>query len=251
MLDARRGVGVTSRLLVVGRRTSSSVYELWSVDISSPANTSGIYGKIGDLPSGWAISGLVWTGSVLYGFGSVNSTNSLKVINPDTGGSGSGGGSLESNIVSPEGAAYDGSNLYMCDNRLGVNSRLYKINPDDPDSSSGGYGDQGVFPSGLSIPSAMCWAGGKLICYNSGPQFADLGIWNINPSDPDSISGDYGHLQNYTSSMDGIAYTGNKLIAITSVGSLFELGISSNSITSLGSMHSTKPETIFGATWME
>lgn len=91
---------------------------------------------------------------------------------------------------SADGAASTGSRLLLVHYDSGTqNTELWRINPADPDSTSGVYGKVGNMPSGLDGAHAMAFHGAQLYVISENDH-----LWRINTSSPGSTAGIYGDL---------------------------------------------------------
>ena len=179
-------LGMTSHegsLYILNRSGTTST--LWRINPKNPRDETGVYGEIGDMPSGIYYSGsLVFLDRRLH----VLSNTGLWRINPDNPSDTTGVygkvGDLPSGLSRPYGADGRDGVIYVVGE---TSDKLWRINLDNPSDTSGIYGEVGDLPSGLTTPNALAFHLGNLYVTDSGER-----IWLINTNDPDDISGDYG-----------------------------------------------------------
>ena len=82
--------------------------------------------------------------------------------------------------------------------------QLWRLNPDDWDSTASPYGNQGSFPTGVSNVKALASDGTNL--YAMGVKDNKPVLVHANPSDPDSVSGDYGVAGTMYEAMDVLVF---------------------------------------------
>ena len=166
---------------------------LYRINPDDPDDTSGAFGLVGDLPSGLTrASGTTSHNGNLYVID--NDDNELWQINPANPSSttspygevgGTGNGSLPSGLTEPQGMTSHNGNLYIVDQD---DDELYRINPANPDDTSGAFGLVGSLPSGLTSSYGMTSHNGNLYVSDT----AGNELWQINPANPSSTTSPYG-----------------------------------------------------------
>ena len=120
----------------------------------------------------------------------------------------------QSNRVSPQSMASHDGKLLVVDRPTGG---LYNVDPSDPTSTSGDFGEIGDIPSSISAPNAMVSHGGNLYIVDS----TNGNLWRINPTDPDDETGDYGMVGTLPSTpgaVHGMASDGTTVYAVYDSG---------------------------------
>ena len=112
----------------------------------------------------WSIAGrgLASLGTKLYTFGYWGHLRKLFRINPSSPTTTSSPYGDKGEVLWPisgEGEMVsEGTGIYATARPAGDNTaRLYRINPDDPDSNQSPYGDQGVLPSYMRYTNPLCF----------------------------------------------------------------------------------------------
>ena len=101
-------------------------------------------------------------------------------------------GDLPAGIDDPQSlVALRDDRLYIV-NGNATNAGLWRVNPDDPDDTSGDFGRVGSFPAGLTNPRGAFPANQDIYIVqgNANPEADDL--WRVNEFDPDSLANPLG-----------------------------------------------------------
>ena len=132
--------------------------ELFRISLTNPSIDSGIYGKIGDMPSGINAQGIdidsngdVWVASADA------IRNHLWKINPASPGSTSGGYGNQGELTMTGATPLRGLAVLNNDDIMVVNQggQIYRINPADITDTTGDYGQAMSAPSGITMPFGM------------------------------------------------------------------------------------------------
>ena len=119
---------------------------------------------------------------------------------------------LGSQTVTAKGAvaSVNGTDLFITDYD---DDQLWRINPSDPDDTSGDYGLVGSLPADITSPDGLAFrpSDGALFVSNR------TDLWRINPADPDDETGVYGRVGSFPS---GLQY-GQGMAFRPSDGALF------------------------------
>ena len=224
-----------------GLYTVASGRRFWRINPDNPSDESGVYGLVGSTPSGAAgTQGLTSLSGGLYAIVDTASVAELWRINPadpdDTSGVYGYLGDLPSgvdDVESPRGIAGLSGDLYVTNllSNDSFDNNLWRINPADPDDTSGDYGEVGALVFQITDGIyAMTSHNGDLYIEdriadvlwrrvdNSGWEFlgalpsavtlgtamtshgghlyliSNRGLWRINPDNPSDESGVYGYL---------------------------------------------------------
>lgn len=191
--------------------------DLWHINWTDPADTSGDFGRIGGMPSGFVHPNcMTWaplrpldrrlfisdsTGDNLW---------NIDPLDPDnTSGDYGEVGDYPSGIEKPRAMAWADNPgwLMVCD----FDTRnLWNINWDNPGDTSGDFGNKGAMPAGLTAPDAMTWAVDRLLVGSSN----GAGLWNVNWADPGDTSGDFGKIGDFPPGLTPacMAWTGTQLL---------------------------------------
>ena len=181
--------------------------DLWRVNTEAPDSTTSPYGDQGSFPSGLTRSEgieMVSSTEVLI----VDSdSDSLWSVNPadpdDTTGDYGEVGDLVTTLVAPKGLARDSAgDLWVTEDPPSGGDNLYKINPADPDDTTGDYGLVGEMPSGITQTRAAAFApDGTFYVVDTW----DDQIWVVDTDDPDGSGSSLHCTVSGISSMGGMA----------------------------------------------
>ena len=120
--------------------------------------------------------------------------------------------------------------LYLVDNS---GNELWRINPSDPDDTSGDFGEVGDLPATLTTPDALAFdENGDLLCLDSSGDE----LWRINLDTPSDETGDYGLVGDLPSGL-----TQPNGIAVSPAGDVYVVNVGSGSVSELWKINPADP----------
>lgn len=166
---------------------SSYTPTLWKLDPADPDRTDGGFGNQGRLPGGSTdLKGLFVWDNALW----ATEANGRKVSKIDHTNPGNRSGGFWGRATLAAGVLYmtqfDGAVWGL--RTAGQPATLYKFDPSDWDSRSGGFGLQGSTPSGLRSVAGLAAHGGALWTISN----SDKAVWKIDPTNPSNENGGFG-----------------------------------------------------------
>ena len=185
---ATGAVGYKGDVIVANRydQDGEEVNDLWRINPQNPGDTTGVYGKQGDLPASLIdVESLDFHEGELYALAGDEAENlwRINIDNPsdETGDYGLVGTMAYRDAFRAAIASHKGK-LLAVKSRGGADE-LWNVNPASPGSTSGAYGKVGDLPSGFYLPGGLTSFRNSLYVIDK-PYARQPRLWSIDVDSP-------------------------------------------------------------------